>query len=56
MKINLIINNALDVYPDEIDNKGDASTDLGNRFKYAYQLNQFDILGTQIRGGVTFQF
>jgi len=56
MKINLIVNNALNVYPDEIDTKGDQITSLGGRYKYAPQLNQFGFLGTQIRGGFTFQF
>ncbi len=56
MKINLVVNNALNVYPDEVDTKGDAMTDLGGRFKYAQQVNQFGFLGMQIRGGFTFQF
>ncbi len=56
MKINIAVNNVLNVYPDEIDNKGDVMTDTGGRFTYAPQLNQFGFLGMQLRGGVSFQF
>ena len=49
-------NNLLDVYPDEIDTKGDFVTDLGGRFKYPWEVNQFGFNGTVINGGVTLKF
>jgi len=56
MKFNLIVNNAFNVYPDEIDTKGDPVTDLGGRFKYPWEVNQFGFLGTNVKAGVTFNF
>jgi iron complex outermembrane receptor protein len=53
---NLSVNNLLDVYPDEIDTKGDFVTDLGGRFKYPWEVNQFGFNGTTINGGLTFKF
>jgi iron complex outermembrane receptor protein len=52
----IAINNLLDVYPDVIDTKGDFVTDLGGRFKYPWEVNQFGFNGTVINGGVTFKF
>jgi len=49
-------NNLLNVYPDEIDTKGDFVTDLGGRFKYPWEVNQFGFNGTIISGGLTFKF
>ncbi len=53
---NLMINNLLNVYPDEIDTKGDVVTDLGGRFKYPWEVNQFGFNGTTIAGGLHFTF
>ena len=53
---NLSVNNLLDVYPDEIDTNGDFVTDLGGRFRYPWEVNQFGFNGTIINGGVTFKF
>jgi len=49
-------NNLLDVFPDEIDTKGDFVTDLGGRFRYPWEVNQFGFNGTIINGGLTFKF
>jgi len=49
-------NNLLNVYPDEIDTKGDFVTDLGGRFKYPWEVNQFGFLGTVLKAGITFRF
>ena len=49
-------NNLLNVFPDEIDTKGDFVTDLGGRFRYPWEVNQFGFNGTIINGGVTFKF
>jgi iron complex outermembrane receptor protein len=49
-------NNLLDVYPDEIDTKGDFVTDLGGRFKYPWEVNQFGFNGMILNGGVTLKF
>ena len=56
IKFNLIVDNALDVYPDEIDTKGDVVTDLGGRFKYPWEVNQFGFLGRKVRAGFNFRF
>ncbi len=52
---NVIIKNLLDVYPDEIETGGDVITDLGGRFKYPWEVNQFGFNGTMIVGGITFK-
>ncbi len=49
-------NNLLNVYPDVIDTKGDFVTDLGGRFKYPWEVNQFGFLGTVLKAGITFRF
>ncbi len=41
-------NNLFNVYPDEIDTKGDPVTDLGGRFKYPWEVNQFGFMGTYV--------
>ena len=53
---NLSASNLLDVYPDEIDTKGDVVTDLRGRFRYPWEVNQFGFNGTTINAGVTFKF
>ncbi len=53
---NLMFNNLFNVYPDEIDTKGDVVTDLGGRFKYPWEVNQFGFNGTTVSGGVHFTF
>ncbi len=55
MRGNIIIKNLLDVYPDEIETKGDVITDLGGRFKYPWEVNQFGFNGMMIAGGLTFE-
>jgi len=49
-------NNLLDVYPDEIDTKGDFVTDLGGRFRYPWEVNQFGFNGTVLNAGLTYKF
>ena len=39
------LNNLLNVYPEKIDNKGDVLTDLGGRFQYPWEVNQFGFNG-----------
>ena len=39
------INNIFNVYPDKIDTKGDVVTDLGGRFDYPWEVNQFGFNG-----------
>ena len=56
VKFNFIVNNLLDVYPDEIDTKGDPVTDLGGRFKYPWEVNQFGFTGTKVKLGFRFEF
>ena len=53
---NVGVINLLNVYPDEIDTKGDVVTDLGGRFKYPWEVNQFGFNGTTVNGGITFKF
>jgi len=54
--VNATVNNLFNVYPDTIDTKGDFVTDLGGRFKYPWEVNQFGFSGTIIKAGVTFRF
>lgn len=56
VSVNLMVNNLFDVYPDEIDIKGDSSTDLGGRFKYPWEVNQFGFNGMTFKGGITLKF
>ena len=39
------VNNLLNVYPEKIDSKGDVLTDLGGRFQYPWEVNQFGFNG-----------
>ncbi|MCC7224555.1 MAG: TonB-dependent receptor [Chitinophagales bacterium] len=52
----LNLNNLLDIYPDVIDNKGDVVTDLGGRFKYPWEVNQFGFNGCTISGNLNIRF
>ncbi|WP_262913219.1 TonB-dependent receptor [Portibacter marinus] len=54
--VNLVINNIFNVYPDEIDTGGDFVTDLGGRFRYPWEVNQFGFMGTivKVRGSYKF--
>lgn len=45
--LGLAVNNMFDVFPDVIDTKGDTITDLGGRFKYPWEVNQFGFAGTR---------
>lgn len=54
--LNLSVNNLLNVYPDEIDTKGDMITDLGGRFKYPWEVNQFGFMGTTVAAKLSFRF
>ena len=53
---NIIVNNVFDVYPDELDPKGDPGTNLGGRLKYPWEVNQFGFNGTTFKAGLTFKF
>ena len=50
------VNNLFNVYPDTIETQGDFVTDLGGRFKYPWEVNQFGFNGTIINGGLSFTF
>ena len=50
------INNLFDIYPDELDPKADPSTNLGGRFKYPWEVNQFGFNGTTFKAGLAFKF
>lgn len=54
--IGLTIQNLMDIYPDEVDAKGDPITNLGGRFKYAWEVNQFGYLGTVISARISLKF
>ena len=56
ISVNAQVNNLFDVFPDEIDTKGDVVTDLGGRFRYPWEVNQFGFNGTSFKGGITFKF
>ncbi len=50
------VNNVFNVYPDAIDPKGDNSTNLGGRFKYPWEVNQFGYLGINFQLKFLFNF
>ena len=50
--ISLLVNNLLDTYPDEIETGGDFVTDLGGRFRYPWEVNQFGFNGRVILGSL----
>ena len=52
----LSANNLLDVYPDEIETQGDFVTDLGGRFKYPWEVNQFGFRGAYFQAGLNYTF
>ncbi len=54
--LTLGVNNLLNVYPDDIDTKGDFVTDLGGRFQYPWEVNQFGFNGTTVSGKLSFVF
>ena len=54
--LNLSVNNLLNVYPDKIDTKGDMLTNLGGRFDYPWEVNQFGFMGTMVSGKLTMKF
>ncbi len=56
VRANLAVNNLFNVYPEEIDTQGDFVTDLGGRFRYPWEVNQFGFNGTIITGGLEFKF
>ena len=55
-QLNLILNNLLDVYPDEINPFDDFETNLGGRFRYPWEVNQFGFMGMMAKLGVNFKF
>ncbi len=55
-RLSLIANNLLDVYPDIIDTKGDVVTDLGGRFLYPWEVNQFGFNGTTLKLNASLSF
>ncbi|NGY37170.1 TonB-dependent receptor [Flavobacterium sp. XN-5] len=56
LSANVMVNNLFNVYPDQLDPKGDVATDLGGRFKYPWEVNQFGYSGTTFTAGVNFKF
>ena len=55
IRIDLTANNLFDVYPDPIDPKDDFVTDLGGRFKWPWEVNQFGFNGTTVRFGLNYR-
>ena len=56
LQISATVNNLLNVFPDEIEAGSDPVTDLGGRFRYPWEVNQFGFNGTFIRGGLAYKF
>lgn len=54
--LNLTVNNLLNVYPDVIEPGDDFVTDLGGRFQYPWEVNQFGFLGTIVKFGLNYDF
>jgi len=56
LSINLTAKNLFNVYPDEINPFDDPVTDLGGRFRYPWEVNQFGFNGTTLYLGVSLSF
>jgi len=56
IRLTLTVNNLLDVYPDAIEPGSDFVTDLGGRFKWPWEVNQFGFNGTTLRFGIGMDF
>ncbi len=56
VSISALVNNLMDTYPDKIDPKGDFVTDLGGRFQYPWEVNQFGFNGRTYLGRVNIAF
>lgn len=56
LNFGITINNLLNVYPDEIEPGSDFVTDLGGRFRYPWEVNQFGFNGTTISGRLNIDF
>ncbi len=56
LSLGIAVNNLFDVFPDKIDTKGDVLTDLGGRFQYPWEVNQFGFAGTTVVGSGTLTF
>lgn len=56
ISLGFAVNNLFNVYPDELDPKGDVVTDLGGRFRYPWEVNQFGFNGTIFTGNVNIKF
>ncbi len=54
--LSIAVNNLLNVYPDKINTVGDFVTDLGGRFQYPWEVNQFGFNGTIISGKLNIRF
>lgn len=50
------VNNILNIYPDKIEAHGDVTTDLGGRFLYPWEVNQFGFNGTNFSAYVGVRF
>jgi iron complex outermembrane receptor protein len=56
LKVSGVVNNLFNIYPDEIDTKGDVSTNLGGRFRYPWEVNQFGFNGTTFLLNLNYSF
>ncbi len=56
LNLDLTVNNVFNVYPEVIDPGSDFVTDLGGRFQYPWEVNQFGFLGTVVKLGLSYQF
>lgn len=56
VRVGVSVNNLFNVYPEVIDPKGDPVTDLGGRFRYPWEVNQFGFNGTTVTGNLNVRF
>ena len=56
VRIGASVNNLLNVFPEEIEAGSDILTDLGGRFRYPWEVNQFGFNGTTLTGNVNVRF
>ena len=56
ISVGVTVNNLFNVYPEKIDAGGDVLTDLGGRFQYPWEVNQFGFNGITFSSGIHVQF
>ena len=56
VRLGVGVNNLFNVFPEEIDAGSDILTNLGGRFRYPWEVNQFGFNGTTVTGNINVRF